>query len=130
MKHTIQLTQASTWLLGLLMARPGWTKTEGDAYRASKIIMLLPDLDAPDIVESAPNQLAAHKAAKAWCTAPVVIVLTDRQRDNVKSCLKETISKNSLTNGPWTLQLLGAFGLEPDDDRSDEPFSPSPVATA
>ena len=127
MKHEIKLTQASVWLLGILMARPGWAKTEGDAFRASKIIMLLPDLDVPETIETAPNQYDAHKKEKDWCTAPALLVLTDRQRDNVKMCIKETISKGGITNGPWTLTLLAAFGLEPDD----EPSSPTgPAATA
>ena len=128
MKHTIVLTQASTWLLGILLARPGWAKTEGDVFRASKIIMSLPDLDAPEVIENSPNQLIAHRAERAWCETPVTLVLTDRPRDVVKTCLKEVIQKGNVTNGPWTLDLLVAFGLAPDDEA--DPSPPSPSATA
>lgn len=128
MIHEIKLTQASTWFLGLLLVRPRWAKTEGDAYRASKIaVTLLPDLDAPDKVVRGESQRSAIKDEPEWCKTITTFHLTDRQRDCVKTCLKSCICDAAIPNGPWTLELITAFGLVPEDDISDEKSSAVPT---
>lgn len=121
MKHTIQLQQASTWLLAILLSRPTWAGTEGDAYRGSKIVTkIIPDIEPSEKIEKAETQRDMLRVDKAWCTTPIEFVLTDRQRDTVKVCVKSYIEKKALASGPFTLDILDAFGLAPDGENEKE----------
>ena len=126
MKHEITLTQPAAWLLGLLLSRPSWAKTEGESYRASKIAYrILPDLDVPKAAIEAPDQRAGNKADPVWSKASVTFILTDGQREVVRTCLKHSHSLGAVVNGPWTMELDEVFGLAPEDELPENPSAPS-----
>lgn len=113
----VSLPQSSLNALIQCLNSVGWAKTPFDVYNAGRLLSeVLPELDTTwiksdgEVAGLTPAERIAYRAYDLEFAAKVVEVeLSDKDRDLIRACLKETAVR--LPPGKYSAKLLFTFGF-------------------
>ncbi len=118
--YPVELTNGGAQLLRHLLNQSGWTSTITDFICAAQLLTEVvpepptsPERPIPTPDSNYAVQFADWKSQNdKWTVAKVAgFTLTEKQRDNVKACLKHAIEKKIIHPSPQAFEVLVKFGV-------------------
>lgn len=118
--YPVKLSNGSATLLRYLLNQPGWTKTVTEFITAAQLLACVipeapqqPERPHPAITPNYAQALEEWKKTDAeWAKGEVSeFTLTEKQRDNVKACLKHAVEKQQAIPSKPAFDLFSIFGL-------------------
>lgn len=118
--YTITLSNGSVMLMRHLLNQPGWTKNVGDFYIAAQLLAEVipeppqtPERPHPIHTANYAEALEKWKADEsAWSKGTCSpFTLTEKQRENIKLCLKAGVEKDTAIPSKPAFDLFRTFGV-------------------
>lgn len=103
------LDNGGVQVLRLLVGLPGWAKGPVKQRKAIKLWKKLPRLEKPDGTDD-----------ETWQRTPYTLILTERQRDLAKECLRFMSDQGRLGNDESIERLLYEFGVLDSDPKGED----------
>lgn len=107
--HIANLTRSAARLLASMLIAPGWYEDGITAARACAI------LEMPEFDQDPGERKDGSAELESWSAEPVVVTLTERQRDTIKSCIEKHAKRGAMPLGKAAGAIFRAFGFEPKD---------------
>jgi hypothetical protein len=117
--YTVTLGNGSVAVLRHLLNQPSWTKTIGDFITAGQLLAQVvpeppeqPERPHP-VVPNYREALDTWKSeSEKWTKGGAhVFTVTEKQRDNIKQCLKAAVEKQTAVPSKPAFDLFTAFGI-------------------
>lgn len=111
--NAITLPQFAVFVLASALEQPGWAQTSRDHGAAFQLLEnVLPECKLPDELRAAmTTQRRARQEFPIWCSEPINLAITEKQKDVIKKCLTNLRDRGALMPGWASYALLAAFGL-------------------
>lgn len=113
---TTTLPQFAVFVLAAALEQPGWAVTSRDHGATFQLLeTVLPECKLPDELRARmTTQRQARQEFPLWCSEPIALSISEKQRDTIKKCLQTLRDRGALMPGWATYSLLSTFGLADD----------------